>query len=92
MGNPLGGQSINAFDYAMAEGVRKSFKKAIVNKIWEAFRPYIVRSEEATKNRKTFRKIIKDTIGDDVYFDNFNSEKFNNKSKLVIDFGDCGCS
>ena len=25
----MGGQSINAFDYAMAEGVRKSFKKAI---------------------------------------------------------------
>lgn len=25
----FGGQSINAFDYAMAEGVRKSFKKAI---------------------------------------------------------------
>ena len=81
-----GGQSINAFDYAMAEGVRKSFKKAIVNKIWEAFRPYIVRSEEATKNRKTFRKIIKDTIGDDVYFDNFNSEKFDDKFYIEEEF------
>ena len=97
MGNPLGGQSINAFDYAMAEGVRKSFKKAIVNKIWEAFRPYIVRSEEATKNRKTFRKIIKDTIGDDVYFDNFNSEKFDDKFYIEEEFKkaesrkDCTC-
>ena len=26
----FGGQSINAFDYAMAEGVRKSFKKAVI--------------------------------------------------------------
>ena len=92
-----GGQSINAFDYAMAEGVRKSFKKAIVNKIWEAFRPYIVRSEEATKNRKTFRKIIKDTIGDDVYFDNFNSEKFDDKFYIEEEFQkaesrkDCTC-
>ena len=30
MGNSLGGQSINAFDYAMAEGVKKSFKKAVI--------------------------------------------------------------
>lgn len=29
----FGGQSINAFDYAMAEGVRKSFKKAINGEI-----------------------------------------------------------
>lgn len=29
----FGGQSINAFDYAMAEGVRKSFKKAILNAV-----------------------------------------------------------
>lgn len=29
----FGGQSINAFDYAMAEGVKKSFKKAILSEV-----------------------------------------------------------
>ena len=86
MGNSLGGQSINAFDYAMAEGVRKSFKKAVVNKIWEAFRPYIVSGREARENKEVFRRIIKKTIGDDVFFDNFNSEKFNGKSYLDDEF------
>ena len=32
----FGGQSINAFDYAMAEGVRKSFRKAILNEVKDA--------------------------------------------------------
>ncbi len=32
----FGGQSINAFDYAMAEGVKKSFKKAIKDEIKRA--------------------------------------------------------
>ena len=32
----FGGQSINAFDYAMAEGVRKSFKKAVCAEIKHA--------------------------------------------------------
>ncbi len=32
----FGGQSINAFDYAMAEGVKKSFKKAIRDEIRRA--------------------------------------------------------
>ena len=32
----FGGQSINAFDYAMAEGVRKSFKRAIRNEVKRA--------------------------------------------------------
>ena len=32
----FGGQSINAFDYAMAEGVRKSFKKAILHEMEKA--------------------------------------------------------
>ena len=77
MGNSLGGQSINAFDYAMAEGVKKSFKKAVINKIWEAFRSYIVSSNEANKNKEAFIKVIKEAIGNDVYFDNLNSEKFN---------------
>lgn len=33
----LGGQSINAWDYAMAEGIRKSFKKAFKEKLEEGF-------------------------------------------------------
>ena len=32
----FGGQSINAFDYAMAEGVRKSFRRAIRNEVKRA--------------------------------------------------------
>ena len=32
----FGGQSINAFDYAMAEGVRKSFKKSVLSEIKRA--------------------------------------------------------
>ena len=32
----FGGQSINAFDYAMAEGVRKSFKKSVLSEIKHA--------------------------------------------------------
>ena len=32
----FGGQAVNAFDFAMAEGVRKSFQKAIKNKLKEA--------------------------------------------------------
>ena len=32
----FGGQSINAFDYAMAEGVRKSFRKSVLSEIKRA--------------------------------------------------------
>ncbi len=32
----VGGQSINAFDYAMAEGVRKSFKKVLKEELERA--------------------------------------------------------
>ena len=32
----FGGQSINAFDYAMAEGVRKSFRKAVMDECYKA--------------------------------------------------------
>lgn len=32
----MGGQSINAFDYAMAEGVRKSFRRAIRDEVKRA--------------------------------------------------------
>lgn len=34
----FGGQSINAFDYAMAEGVRKSFRKAVIDEAYKALR------------------------------------------------------
>ena len=34
----FGGQSINAFDYAMAEGVRKSFRKAVISNICKAMK------------------------------------------------------
>lgn len=77
MGNPLGGQSINAFDYAMAEGVRKSFRKAVVTKVWESFRPYIFSYDSEIK--KDFVGAIKEAIGNEVYFDNLNSEKFNDE-------------
>ena len=33
----MGGQSINAFDYAMAEGVRKSFRRAIRDELKRAY-------------------------------------------------------
>lgn len=32
----FGGQSINAFDYAMAEGIRKSFRKAVIDEVHKA--------------------------------------------------------
>ena len=40
----LGGQSINAWDYAMAEGVRKSFKRAVTKqiKIAAKYNPYLL--------------------------------------------------
>ena len=41
----FGGQSINCFDYAMAEGVRKSFRKAIVD---EAFKSQVYRRDLKT--------------------------------------------
>lgn len=79
MGNPLGGQSINAFDYAMAEGVRKSFKKAIVNKTWETFRGFIKNPSLDTNSKQKFIEVIKKEIKDHVYFDNLNSEKFDDE-------------
>lgn len=79
MGNPLGGQSINAFDYAMAEGVRKSFKKAVVNKTWETFRGFIKNPSLDTKSKQRFIEVIKNEIKDHVYFDNLNSEKFDDE-------------
>ena len=34
----FGGQSINCFDYAMAEGVKKSFRKAVIDEAYRAMR------------------------------------------------------
>ncbi|MBQ7478647.1 MAG: anaerobic ribonucleoside triphosphate reductase [Selenomonadaceae bacterium] len=50
----FGGQSINCFDYAMAEGVRKSFHKAVAD---EAFKAMVYRfGSEDFADRKEFRK------------------------------------
>ncbi len=53
----FGGQSINCFDYAMAEGVRKSFHKAVVD---EAFKAMVYRfGSEVFADRGAFRKSFK---------------------------------
>ena len=50
----FGGQSINAFDYAMAEGVRKSFHKAVRE---EAYKALLYRFGcDSFDDEKTFRK------------------------------------
>lgn len=50
----FGGQSINAFDYAMAEGVRKSFRKAVLD---EAYKAMVYRfGTEAVGDREAFCK------------------------------------
>ena len=50
----FGGQSINAFDYAMAEGVRKSFRKAVLD---EAYKAMVYRfGAEAVGDREAFCK------------------------------------
>ena len=50
----FGGQSINCFDYAMAEGVRKSFHKAVAD---EAFKAMVYRfGSEDFADRKDFHK------------------------------------
>ena len=50
----FGGQSINAFDFAMAEGVRKTFRKAVADEAWKAC-VYRFGSKEL-HNGKDFRK------------------------------------
>ena len=53
----FGGQSINAFDYAMAEGVRKSFRKAVAD---EAFKSSVYRyGIEPFGTEKAFTKAFK---------------------------------
>ncbi len=50
----FGGQSINCFDYAMAEGVRKSFRKAVED---EAFKAVVYRFDgDELAGRKDFRE------------------------------------
>ncbi len=57
----FGGQSINCFDYAMAEGVRKSFKKAVADEIYKAG-VYI----DQNLNRKEFVKKLLSLINTDL--------------------------
>ena len=55
----FGGQSINAFDYAMAEGVRKSFRKAVIDEAYKALRYQLAQdfgSEEEFKQE--FKKVM----------------------------------
>lgn len=56
----FGGQSINAFDFAMAEGVRKSFRKAVADESYKAlcyrFGSPEIGSEDAFK--KAFRAVM----------------------------------
>ena len=50
----FGGQSINAFDYSMAEGVNKSFQKAVLD---EAYKSVVYRfGREAAGSEKEFRE------------------------------------
>lgn len=50
----FGGQSINAFDYAMADGVRKSFRKAVRE---EAYKALLYRfGSDCFEDEKTFRQ------------------------------------
>ena len=56
----FGGQSINAFDYAMAEGVRKSFRKAVLD---EAYKAMVYRfGVEAVGERRAFQKKLEAEI------------------------------
>lgn len=56
----FGGQSINCFDYAMAEGVRKSFHKAVLD---ESYKAVVYRfGGEAFSDRGAFRESMKAAI------------------------------
>ncbi len=57
----FGGQSINCFDYAMADGVRKSFRKAVADEIYKSC-AYV----DNSLNRKEFTKKVKELIKDKV--------------------------
>lgn len=67
----FGGQSINCFDYAMAEGVRKSFHKAVAD---EAFKAMVYRfGNEDFADRKEFRKKFNPSLDMDAC--NFTEKK-----------------
>lgn len=53
----FGGQSINAFDYAMAEGVRKSFQKDIIMETYRRYYNFCDYKKLGTE--KEFRKVMK---------------------------------
>ena len=54
----FGGQSIGAYDFAMAEGIRKSFIKILINKIYE----YLLFTSFSMPNILKDYNIFKDTI------------------------------
>ncbi len=56
----FGGQSINCFDYAMAEGVKKSFKKAILDEAYRALRYRCGLVGRETE--KEFKKLLKEKL------------------------------
>lgn len=84
----FGGQSINAWDYAMAEGVKKSFKKALINKLKEActFSSVSINNiEDIIKNIDTIKyKEKEDEINNSIF--DLNSLIFNDDSNDNYDF------
>lgn len=84
----FGGQSINAWDYAMAEGVKKSFKKALINKLKEActFSSVSINNiEDIIKNIDTIKyKEKEDEINNSI--SDLNSLIFNDDSNDNYDF------
>ena len=71
----LGGQAINAFDYAMAEGVRKSFKKIVIETIYDFCYGYIpnVNIDFTTFKDKIKKECDKYTIR---YTEKLKNEKY----------------
>ncbi|MBR3722461.1 MAG: anaerobic ribonucleoside triphosphate reductase [Selenomonadaceae bacterium] len=76
----FGGQSINCFDYAMAEGVRKSFKKAVADEIYKAG-VYIDRD----LNRKEFVKKVLSLISEDLIAYTENAGEARDKSVGAVE-------
>ena len=56
----FGGQSINCFDYAMAEGVKKSFCKAVLDEAYRAARYHCDSVSQA--DEKTFKDKLKEAV------------------------------
>ena len=55
----FGGQSINAFDYAMAEGIRKSFRKAVIDEAYKALRYQLAQSVGSEDEfKQEFKKVM----------------------------------